>query len=99
MFAKIAYKQNINMWKTNFSLKINNGYQTVFPTKNDFCKWCFNTFFSIILEFRNLKFPELKIGNLKFPELGSFGTWELGNLFKGIPKKKHANVISVSYQN
>ena len=38
MFAKIAYKQNINMWKTNFSLKINNGYQTVFPAKNDFCK-------------------------------------------------------------
>ena len=21
MFAKIAYKQNINMWKTNFSLQ------------------------------------------------------------------------------
>ena len=37
-------------------------------------------YFLIILEFRNLKFPELEIWELEVP-----GTWELRNLFKGIP--------------
>ena len=44
--------------------------------------------FSIILESRSLKFPELENWELEVPgtwELRNLGTSELGNLFKGIP--------------
>ena len=75
MFAKIAYKQNINMCKTNFSLqhfKIIMGTKLFFRSKtifaNNVLKYFFN-YFGIIL-----KFPELETLNLNFPELGSFGT-------------------------
>ena len=46
--------------------------------------------FSIILEFRNLKFKELENWELEVPgtwELWNLGTSELGNLFKGIPPR------------
>ena len=72
MFAKIAYKQNINMWKTNFSLqhlKLIMGTKLFFRPKTIFAN---NVIFSIILEFRNLKFPELENWELEVP-----GTWEL----------------------
>ena len=51
MFAKIAYKQNINMWKTNFSpqhLKLIMGTKLFFRPKtifaNNVLKYCFNYF-------------------------------------------------------
>ena len=41
MFAKIAYKENINMWKTNFSLqhlKLIMGTKLFSRPKTIFCK-------------------------------------------------------------
>ena len=55
MFAKIAYKQNINMWKTKFSLQ---GTKLFFRPETISANNVLSIF-SIILEFRNLKFPEL----------------------------------------
>ena len=43
---------------------------------------------TFILEFRNLKFPELENWKLEVP-----GTWELGNLFKGIPASSALRIV------
>ena len=64
------------MWKTNFSLQ---GTKLFFRPKTIFANNVLYIF-SFILEFRNLKFPELETRNWKFPELGNFGTWKLRNL-------------------
>ena len=48
----------------------------------------FQYIFSLILEFRNLKFSELENWELEVSgawELRNLGASELGNLFKGIP--------------
>ena len=78
MFAKIAYKQNINMWKTNFSLQ----HLTLLlgTEQKRLLQIMFYYIFSLILEFRNFKFPELENWELQVP-----GAWELRNLLKGIP--------------
>ena len=95
------------MWKTNISLqhlKLILGTKLFFRQKR-FLKIMFSYIFSFILEFRNLKFPELESWEL-FPELGNFGTFhsctvtqasllwewtELRNLFKGIPMSMHTD--------
>ena len=86
MFAKIAYKQNIglNMWKTKFSVQnlklLMGSLQNCFSDQKRFLQIMFQYIFSIILEFRNLKFSELENWELEVPgtwELRSFGTWEL----------------------
>ena len=85
MFAKIAYKQNINMWKTNISLqhlKFILGIKLFFRRKR-FLQIIFKYIFSFILEFRSLKFPELESWEPEVPgtwELRNLGTSELGNL-------------------
>ena len=86
MFAKITYKQNIglNMWKTKFSVQnlklLMGSLQNCFSDHKRFLQIMFQYIFSIILEFRNLKFPELENWELEVPwtwELENFGTWEL----------------------
>ena len=69
MFAKIAYEQNINMWKTNFSLqhlKFLMGTKLFFRSKTIFAN-------NVLLYFFNyFGISELKNWELEVP-----GTWEL----------------------
>ena len=91
MFAKIAYKQNINMWKISFSLqhlKLIISTKLFFRPKtsfaNDVLKYFFNYFRISELEIPGTwKLGTWSSRNLGTSELGNLGTWEL---FKGIPK-------------
>ena len=90
MFAKIAYKQNINMWKINFSLqhiKLKLCTKLFFRPKKIFANNVliyFFTYFGI----SEREVPGNWNLELKVPgiwELRNLGSSELGNLFKGIP--------------
>ena len=95
MFAKIGYKQNLNMWKTNFSLqhlKLIMGTKLFYRPK---------TIFANNFNYFGISEPEVpgtwKLGiwssrSLGTSELGNFGTSELGNLFKGIPASPDCGV-------
>ena len=78
------------MSRTNFSpqhLKLLLGTKLFYRQKR-FSQIMFQYIFSLILEFRNLKFPELENWELEVSgtwELRNLGASELGNLFKGIP--------------
>ena len=72
MFAKIAYKQNINMWKTNFSLqhlKLLMGTKLFFRPKTIFANNVLLDLYFFNLAFRNLKFPVSRIAYMSRPSL------------------------------
>ena len=93
MFAKIVYKQNINMRKTNFSLqhiKLIMGTKLFFRPKTIFANNVLIHFFNYFgiseLEVHGTwKLGTWSSRNLGSSELENLGTSELGHLFKSIP--------------
>ena len=73
MFARIAYKQNINMWKTNFSLDLQH-LKLILATKLFFRQKRFSQILLIYF------FTYFGISELEVPGTWKLGAWSSRNL-------------------